>query len=144
MKRTKNVVNLVKAHRRALGWSQRSLAQRVGIGTSYVTLIESGRRKPSLSVVARLADALGLDRQEVLLRIHPEARTLLSRTPSEKRSKTSPYWQRFIKNTAILARYRVTTQELQALQHLSFLGTAISTKEFLAILTLIRDIPRRE
>jgi hypothetical protein len=30
------------------------------------------------------------------------------------------------------------------LEHLSLLGTVISTKEFLAILTLIRDIPERE
>jgi hypothetical protein len=38
----------------------------------------------------------------------------------------------------------VTKGELQVLEHLSLLGTAISTKEFLAILTLIRDIPERE
>jgi hypothetical protein len=30
------------------------------------------------------------------------------------------------------------------LEHLSLLGTVISTKEFLAIFTLIRDIPERE
>jgi len=30
---------------------------------------------------------------------------------------------------------------LQVLEHLSLLGTALSAKELLAILTLIRDIP---
>ena len=127
-----------------MGLSQRSLAQGVGIKTSYVALIENGQRRPSLKVVARLADALGLHRQDVFLIVHPEARALLSRRESKKRSKTSSSWRRFTKNTAILAHYHVTSQELQTLEHLSLLGTAISTKEFLAILTLIRDIPQRE
>jgi hypothetical protein len=39
-----------------------------------------------------------------------------------------------------LARYHVTARELQALEHLSLLGTVRSAKELLAILTLIRDI----
>jgi hypothetical protein len=40
-----------------------------------------------------------------------------------------------------LARYHVTKPELQALEQLSLLGAVLSAKEFLAILTLIRDIP---
>jgi hypothetical protein len=48
------------------------------------------------------------------------------------------------KNSALLARYHVTKRELQILEHLSLLGTAISARHFLAILTLIRDIPERE
>ena len=39
---------------------------------------------------------------------------------------------------------RLTKRELQALEHLSLLGAAISAKEFLAILTLIRDIPEHK
>ena len=55
--------------------------------------------------------------------------------------KVAPSWQRFIKNHELLARYHVSDRELQALEHLSLLGTVHSAKEFLAILTLIRDIP---
>jgi transcriptional regulator with XRE-family HTH domain len=143
-KRTTNLAKLVKARRQALGLTQHSLAQRVGIETSYVALIESGSRKPSLNLIIRLADALGLGRQEVFFLAHPEARAFLSRTGPEKRSKTSPSWRRFTKNSALLARYHVTSHELQVLEHLSLLGTAISIKEFLAILTLIRDIPPRK
>jgi len=40
-----------------------------------------------------------------------------------------------------LSRYNVTDRELRTLEHLSFLGTVVSAKEFLAILTLIRDLP---
>jgi transcriptional regulator with XRE-family HTH domain len=144
MKRTRNLGEFLKARREGLGLTQRSLAQKLGVEASHVAFIESGRRKPSLKLVGRIADTLGLDRQEVLLLAHPEARALLSRTDSEPRSTPPPSWQRFTKNTALLARCHVTKGELQVLEHLSLLGTAISTKEFLAILTLIRDIPERE
>jgi DNA-binding XRE family transcriptional regulator len=144
MKRTRDLGEFLKARREGLGLTQRSLAQKLGVEASHVAFIESGRRKPSLKLVGRIADTLGLDRQEVLLLAHPEARALLSRTDSEPRSTPPPSWQRFTKNTALLARCHVTKGELQALEHLSLLGTVISTKEFLAILTLIRDIPERE
>jgi hypothetical protein len=38
----------------------------------------------------------------------------------------------------------VTTAELQVVEHLSMLGTAITAEEFLAFLTLIRDIPEHK
>jgi transcriptional regulator with XRE-family HTH domain len=143
MKRTRNLGEFLKARREGLGLTQRSLAQKLGVEASHVAFIESGRRKPSLKLVGRIADTLGLDRQEVLLLAHPEVDMLLSRTESEKRPTPPRSWQRFTQNTALLARCHVTQRELQVLEHLSLLGTAISTKEFLAILTLIRDIPER-
>ncbi|HKV55395.1 MAG TPA: helix-turn-helix transcriptional regulator [Candidatus Binataceae bacterium] len=131
----------LKTRREALGLTQRALAQKLGVEASHVAFIESGRRKPSLKLVARIADTLGLDRQEVLVLAHPEAKALLTSSIIEPPKKTSPSWQRFIKDHSLLARYHVTKRELQALEQLSFLGAALSAKEFLAILTLIRDIP---
>jgi transcriptional regulator with XRE-family HTH domain len=144
MKRTKTLGEFLKARREGLGLTQRSLAQKLGVEASHVAFIESGRRKPSLKLVGRIADTLGLDRQEVLLLAHPEVSVLLSRTESDPRPRPPRSWQRFTRNTSLLARCHVTKRELQVLEHLSLLGTAISTKEFLAILTLIRDIPERE
>jgi transcriptional regulator with XRE-family HTH domain len=144
MKRTRNLGQFLKARRVGLGLTQRSLAQKLGVEASHVAFIESGRRKPSLKLVARIADTLGLDRQDVLLLAHPEAKALLSQTEFEPQRKPPLSWQRFTENSALLAHCHVTKRELQALEHLSLLGTAISTKEFLAILTLIRDIPEGE
>jgi transcriptional regulator with XRE-family HTH domain len=141
MKRATNLGEFLKARREGFGLAQRSLAQKLGVEASHVSFIESGRRKPSLKLVARIADTLGLDRQEVLLLAYPEVKVLLSQTEPEPRPRPPLSWQRFTKNSALLARCRVTKRELQVLEHLSLLGTAISTKEFLAILTLIRDIP---
>jgi transcriptional regulator with XRE-family HTH domain len=141
---TTKLGQLLKARREALGLTQRSLARKLGVEASHVAFIESGRRKPSFKLVARIADKLGLDWQDLLLLAHPEARVLLSRTESKPRRRPPLSWQSFTKNSALLARYHVTKRELQALEHLSLLGTTISTKQFLAILTLIRDIPEHE
>jgi transcriptional regulator with XRE-family HTH domain len=141
MKQTNKLGEFLKTRREALGLTQRALAQKLGVEASHVAFIESGRRKPSLKLVARIADTLGLDRQELLVLAHPEARALLTANKLEPPKKTTPSWQRFVKDHALLARYHVTKRELQVLEHLSLLGTALSAKEFLAILTLIRDIP---
>ena len=82
-----------------------------------------------------------LDRQEVLLLAHPEAKALLAVAKSATLPKTNPSWERFIKNTALLARYHVTKRELEVLKCVSFLGTRLKSKELLTILMLIRDLP---
>jgi XRE family transcriptional regulator, regulator of sulfur utilization len=140
MKNTNQLGEMVRSHREGLGFTQRSLAKKLGVEASYVAFIESGRRKPSLKLVAQLADALRVDRQDLLILAHPEAKELIAEAKPEKRPKLSPSWQRFIENRELLARYNVTNHELRALENLSFLGTVSSAKEFLAILTLIRDI----
>ena len=139
MRDTNKLGELLKTHREALGLTQRELGQKIGVEASHIAFIESGRRKPSLKLVAGIADTLGVNRQELLVLAHPEAKALLAEF--EPSRKTAPSWQRFIKDHALLARYHVTKRELQALEHLSLLGAVLSAKEFLAILTLIRDIP---
>jgi transcriptional regulator with XRE-family HTH domain len=131
----------LKTRRDTVGLTQRALARKLGVRASHVAFIESGRRKPSLKLVARLADGLGLDRQEVLLLSHPEATGLLTSGDPEPRNKTTRAWERFIKDHTLLAHYHVTKRELHVLEHLTLLGTSLSAKEFLTILTLIRDIP---
>jgi hypothetical protein len=92
-----------------------------------------GRRKPSLKLVAKLADTLGLDRHELLVVAHPEAKALIVEQKPEIQKEATSSWHRFIQNQELLACYGVTDRDLHALEHLSFLGTVQSTKEFLAI-----------
>jgi len=141
MRDTNKLGELLKTHREALGLTQRELGQKIGVEASHIAFIESGRRKPSLKLVAGIADTLGVNRQELLVLAHPEAKALLAEPQFELSRKTAPSWQRFIKDHALLPRYHVTKRELQALEHLSLLGAVLSAKELLAILTLIRDIP---
>ena len=141
MRDTNKLGEFLRTRREELGLTQRQLSQKIGVEGSHVAFIESGRRKPSLKLVGRMADTLGVDRQELLVLAHPEAKALIAEPASEPSKKTAPSWQRFIKNHALLTRYHVTKRELQTLEHLSLLGAVLSAKEFLAILTLIRDIP---
>jgi transcriptional regulator with XRE-family HTH domain len=81
---------LLKTRREALGLTQRELAQKIGVEASHIAFIESGRRKPSLKLVVRIADTLGVDRQELLLLAHPEAKALLAEPQFEPSRKTAP------------------------------------------------------
>jgi hypothetical protein len=82
-----------------------------------------------------------VSRQTLLILAHPEAEAFVAEAKAEPSRKAAQSWKRFIKSHELLARYNVTDRELRAPEHLSLLGTVHSAKEFLAILTLIRDIP---
>jgi hypothetical protein len=90
--------------------------------------------------MVRLAAALGVDGKKLLQLAYPEIETLVSPT-STQRMKLSASWQRIFKNNALLARYHVTRQELEVLQHLGVLGGKLTARRLLAILLLMRDAP---
>jgi transcriptional regulator with XRE-family HTH domain len=90
MRDTNKLGELLKTRRAALGLTQRELAQKIGVEASHIAFIESGRRKPSLKLVAGIADTLGVGRQELLVLAHPEAKALLAERQFETSRKTAP------------------------------------------------------
>lgn len=50
----------IKVARSVAGLTQRELAAKVGITPSYLSLIEAGRRSPTLPTVERIARCIGL------------------------------------------------------------------------------------
>lgn len=50
----------LRALREARGWSQEEFADRAGLHRTYVSAVERGVRNPTLSVLERLAKALGV------------------------------------------------------------------------------------
>lgn len=130
----------LRARRNQLGFTQQSLSQKLGVRASHIALLENGRRRPSLGLIERLATALGVNGREILDLAYPEIRSLLS-APSTPRTKPNPSWQRLFNDSGLLARYRVTPQELDVLERLSLLGGKITAKRLSAILLLARDIP---
>jgi transcriptional regulator with XRE-family HTH domain len=141
MKRKNQFGEMIRSYRKGLTLTQPALAQQLRIQTSQIAAIERGRYKPSLKLVGRLADTLGFDRQNLLILAHPEAKELIAEAKPEQKRNLSPSWQRFSENRELLNYYNITDRELRALEYLNFLGTGISPKEFLAILTLVRDTP---
>jgi transcriptional regulator with XRE-family HTH domain len=51
----------VRQLRRARGWSQAALAEKLELSTDYVSLLERGLRLPALPVLLAMADVLGAD-----------------------------------------------------------------------------------
>jgi len=51
----------IKNARESFGWSQRRLAEEAGLSFSYVGMVESGKIKPSLKSLDKLANALKVD-----------------------------------------------------------------------------------
>ena len=49
------------------GWSQAELARRIGVSASAVGMYEQGRREPSLGLLVRLAQELGVTTDYLLM-----------------------------------------------------------------------------
>jgi len=143
MKSREQLGRYLKEQRLGLRLTQRALARKLGVEPSHVAYLESGQRQPSISLIMRLADTLGIDHQELLVLVHPEVKKLVRPPPRDSAKSTTALWQRFAKDRALLARYRVTARELEALEHVSLLGTINSIRHLLAILMLMRDIPEK-
>ena len=141
MKQTQTLGKILKERRIQLGLTQRALAEQVAIKASHVAYIESGRRRPSLMLLERIATVLGLDRRELFVLAHPEAKGIIDSSAQPKPeapTSTDNAWQQFVNDRTLLARYNVTQRELKALKQLSLLGYVLTSREFLAILSLIR------
>ena len=55
-----NLANRIRARREALELTQEQLAAATGLSSQYVSLIEQGKRIPSVSSLSRLAEELGV------------------------------------------------------------------------------------
>jgi transcriptional regulator with XRE-family HTH domain len=120
--------------REASGLSQRELGRSVGVTASYVAYMESGTRRPSHSLLFRLARSLKLNQQELFLTAYPELAPLtLPRPPTGSREVT---WHRFV---AGAGRYSVTPGEMAVLRKISRLGTISSQNSYFWILNSIRQ-----
>ncbi len=73
-----SIGNTIRIIRQAKGLKLRELAQAAEVSTPFVTLVEKGGREPSLAVLRRIAKALD---------VPPEALILLSQ-PTEGRMET--------------------------------------------------------
>lgn len=59
----------IKVRRKELGLSQEDLAGRMQIDRPYISLIEVGRKQPTLSVLFRIAVGLDLSLSELMARV---------------------------------------------------------------------------
>ena len=134
---------VIKEGRDALRLTQRGLAELVGVKASHIAYIENGHRNPSLALLRRLADALGLNRKELLFLSHPDAKYLMDEDggPTRKRDDA---WVQFTSNRAALRRHSVSRAELRVLKQVALLEHVSHPRHFLFILNSIRQAGDRE
>lgn len=56
----------MKALREAAGMTQTELGEKVLVGQTMIARVEAGVKEPSLSLLARIAEALGVETAELL------------------------------------------------------------------------------
>ncbi len=135
----KTLRGMLKRARRELGMTQRELARQTGVEPSHIHYIENGKRRPSLPLVRRIADALGLNRRELLFLCHPESRYLVGAFANPTLAKRTDSWQRFASNRALLKRHHITPAELRLLKQVSLLEDVSSYQHFIFVINSIRQ-----
>jgi transcriptional regulator with XRE-family HTH domain len=133
----KTLGQALKRAREALGLTQRQLASQAGVKASHVAFLESDRRRPSLGLLSRLAEVLGLEQDKLILLAQPEASSLLGGRP--RVAPRGQAWREFVNNKALLARHNVQPAELEVLAQANLLGRVIAPRDFLFILNSIRQ-----
>ena len=131
---------VLKQRRGAYAYTQRELAKKLGVKASHIAYLENGRRRPSLSLLSRIAETLELDKKRLFLLAHPEAHWINTETrePSTAR-KREDAWRRFAGDRGTLARHKVTERELKVLKNVNMLGPVSGPNQYLFILNAIRQ-----
>jgi transcriptional regulator with XRE-family HTH domain len=66
---SKQFGEVVKAVREKQGVSQEKLAELAEIDRTYMSMIERGKRRPTLEVASRIAGALGMKLSQIIRRV---------------------------------------------------------------------------
>jgi transcriptional regulator with XRE-family HTH domain len=131
---------LLKKWRKKSRLSQRTLGRRLHVSASLVCYIEKGERRPSLLLLANIADLIGIEKRQALVLDRPSCRSVLA----GNRMKSKDVWRRFRGDRGLLARNRVTSSELKVLKQFSKLGKVANPRYFLAVLNSIRQAIEEE
>src|ERR1039458_4375424 len=111
---------VIKEGRDGLRLTQRRMDEKIRVKASHIAYIENGHRNPSLALLRRLADGLGLNRRELLFLSHPDAKYLMDEDEGSAH-KREDAWQQFTSNRAALRRHNVTRGELKVLKQVALL-----------------------
>jgi len=139
MKKQNDLGLLIRNQREVFRFTQRELARKLGVKASHVAYIEGGLRRPSLSLVARLAETLGLDKHKLLLMTYPEARFLITEQPKAPAPDPEAVWAEFAGDRAMLSAHSITPAELKVLRQVSMLGRVTAPRNLLFVLNAIRQ-----
>lgn len=130
---------VLRERRRQLELTQAQVAAKIRCQPNYVGYLEADQRRPSATVIARLAKALDLDSSELYFLAHPQAGALIGRERTDPESA----WEKFKGNKPLHTRHTITAAELAALGRVAALGPVRTERDFLFILQTIRQALKR-
>jgi transcriptional regulator with XRE-family HTH domain len=139
--KSRTLGEVLRRRRRELDMTQSELAQMLGTSTPYVGLLESDQRRPSDTIVTRLADALGLESSELFFLANPNARALLQPNGNGNgngHSKQGSAWEQFRNDERLHRLHSVTTDEMKMLSQVALMGEIASERDFVYILNTVR------
>jgi transcriptional regulator with XRE-family HTH domain len=140
MMKKETLGQVLKQRREAFALTQRELAHKLGVKASHIAYLENGRRRPSLSLLARIADTLDLEKQRLFLLAHPEAEALVgAKRAAEGPRNAKQAWRKFVADRGLLSRNKITARELSVLQKVNMLGRVSAPRQYLFILNSIRQ-----
>jgi transcriptional regulator with XRE-family HTH domain len=141
----KTLGQIIKQRRGALGLTQRELALKLSVKPSHVAYLEKDRRRPSLGLLSRIADVMGLEKEPLFLIAHPEASSLISarREPAPHHDRAQ-VWRDFAGNKMLMVRHNIKPRELKVLSQVNLLGKITAPRNFLFILNAIRQAVEEE
>ncbi len=125
---------VILERRRQLDLTQEEVAQRIKTTGPYITHLETGKRHPSREVVVKISDALGLDSGELFLLANPKVGSLLSSQPDRASA-----WDAFVGDRGARKIHNITDQEMETLSRVAKMGEVRDPRDFIFILTTIRQ-----
>ena len=127
--------DVIRARRRELDLTQERIAHRVNAYVAYIGPLESGKRHPSEKLMAKVADALGLDKRGLFFLANPVARAFLAQG-SERNGRIA--WNAFIPNASTRQLHKITDKEMEILFRVALMGEVRTAHDFLFVLKTIR------
>jgi transcriptional regulator with XRE-family HTH domain len=136
----------LRQRREALGLTQLELALKLGIKQKYVADLENGPSRPSFMLLVRVADVLGLKKEDLFRLVQPDVRTVKGAEGQVGggAKSTDQVWRDFMSRKALLERHQVKPRELKVLSQVNLLGQISSPRQFLFILKAIRKARKTE
>jgi transcriptional regulator with XRE-family HTH domain len=136
----KTLGSVLRARRTDLGLTQREVAAKLGVKPAHIAYLELDHRRPSLTLLSRIAEVLDLEHERLILLSHPEARSFMSALKKpEAAPRKDQAWRDFKRNKTVLSRYHVSKREMHVLSQVALLGRIDTPRNFLFILNSIRQ-----
>lgn len=128
---------VIRERRRQLNLTQQGVARRIKTSTPYIGHLEADKRRPSVLVISRLAEVLGLDRRDLFMLANPRVVDLLASNENDRRKSA---WDEFRTGAQIQRAHQVTAQEMKLLSMVASMGEVSSPRDFIFILNAVRHV----